>query len=123
VNQNGKDLKQTKWVPGKESIDVCKAECDNDLQCSGVEWYEKKKGKNGACKLMLTGWGKNRASAGSTGKQYRDAACYTKNDCSVDTRIELTDASQSTNTSYNVREAGNALDAQEDTIIHTDNEK
>jgi len=35
----------------------------------------------------------------------------------------MTDAEQSSNTSYNVREAKNALDSNEKTIIHTDNNK
>jgi hypothetical protein len=35
----------------------------------------------------------------------------------------LINAEQSSNTSYNVREAKNALDGKEDSIIHTDNEK
>lgn len=35
----------------------------------------------------------------------------------------MTDAEQSSNTSYNVREAKNALDGNEKSIIHTDNKK
>lgn len=99
----------------------CQAECDAQANCSGVEWYESGWNKS-KCHLMLTGWGSNRATAGQVqGRRWKDAVCYVKNDCDQSSRIEMTDPEQSSNTPYNVREAGNALDGQAKSIIHTEN--
>jgi hypothetical protein len=93
------------------------------LKCSGVEWYNSGWNRS-KCHLLLTGWGSNKASGGQTkGRRWQDAVCYVKNDCKAASRIEMTDPEQSSNTSYNVREAKNALDANERSIIHTDNKR
>jgi len=66
VDKDNNDIHQTRWVDGAKSLDQCKMECDSKDQCGGVEWYES--GWNGSkCHLLLTGWGVNKASAGSTG--------------------------------------------------------
>lgn len=72
---------------------------------------------------MLTGWGKNKSAAGSTNKRWYDAICMIKNDCSAQNSIKLVDAEQSSNTTYNVRGPKNAIDDDNKSIIHTENEK
>lgn len=73
----------------------------------------------------MLGWNKNgRTTGGQTkGRRYKDAICDVKNDCNSQNRVKLVDADQSSNTTYNVRGAKNALDAQEDSIVHTENKK
>jgi len=101
----------------------CQNLCNKNMKCSGIEWYDKKAGGS-RCHLMLTGWGSNRAAGGQTrGRRYRDAECYVKNDCKESDRIKMVTPEQSSNTSYNVREAQNALDGNDRTICHTDNNK
>jgi hypothetical protein len=119
VNANNKDLGQTRWKAGDGSQENCEAECSSDIQCNGYEWYETKS----VCHLMKTGWGKNKSAKGASGKRWKDAICMVKNDCNAQFRIKMKEPSQSTNTSYNVREAANALDGNDESIIHTDNEK
>jgi len=72
---------------------------------------------------LITSNGGNKAAAGSEGRQWQDGVCYVKNDCDAKYRIEMYEPVQSSNTSYNVREAANALDGSEKSIIHTENKQ
>lgn len=65
VNRVGRDIPQTRWPAGAESLEACQDECNKNMQCTGAEWYDSGWDRS-KCHLMITGWGENRASGGQT---------------------------------------------------------
>lgn len=69
VNKAGKDIPQTRWQAGQASLEACQAECNKNIQCSAVEWYESGWNRS-KCHLLITGTGSNKAAGGSQGRQW-----------------------------------------------------
>ena len=69
-----KKLPATNNPSGDASVDKCKADCYNNLNCSGIVWYASEH-LGSKCKLML---GDTPATKGRRGTQRNDAICYIK---------------------------------------------
>ena len=74
VSSSNGDLPQTNHPAGDPSIKKCQMECNADLKCSAIEWYESGWASS-KCKLML---GDTPATKGRLGGQWQDAKCYVK---------------------------------------------